>query len=114
MQSNTPTVTLCDVSPVIGYLSGAGVAHAALCFRMIETNFRDVDLRIVGYHTLVHAIEGEQFAVRAPEGTLADAELIAVNTTDHKRFRGCHPLKSGNRAISSLCQALLVTSKVRT
>ena len=48
---------------------------------MIEViNLRNIHLRIICHHTLVHAIEGEQFAVRAPEGTLADAELIAVNT----------------------------------
>jgi len=54
---------------------------AGLCLRMIEViNLRDIHLRIICHHALVHAIEGEQFAVRAPEGTLADAELIAVNT----------------------------------
>ena len=54
---------------------------------MIEViNLRDVDLRIVGYHTLVHTIEGEQFAVRTPEGSLADAELIAVNTLSINNF----------------------------
>ena len=54
---------------------------AGFCLRMIEViNLRDIHLRIICYHALVHAVEGEQFAVRAPEGTLADAELIAVNT----------------------------------
>ena len=54
---------------------------AGLCLRMIEViNLRDIHLWIICHHALVHAIEGEQFAVRAPEGTLADAELIAVNT----------------------------------
>ena len=54
---------------------------AGLCLRMIEViNLRDIHLWIISHHALVHAVEGEQFAVRAPEGTLADAELIAVNT----------------------------------
>ena len=53
---------------------------AGFCLRMIEViNLRDIHLWIISHHALIHAVEGEQFAVRAPEGTLADAELIAVN-----------------------------------
>ena len=39
----------------------------------------DVYQRILGYHRLVHAVEGQQRAFRAPEGTFRDAELVAVN-----------------------------------
>ncbi len=38
-----------------------------------------VDLRIVGHHALVHAVEGELLPVGAPEGSLVDAELIPVD-----------------------------------
>ena len=54
---------------------------AGLSLRVIEViNLRNIHLWIICHHALVHAIEGEQFAVRAPEGSLADTELIAVNT----------------------------------
>ncbi len=45
---------------------------------MVEANLGNVYLWVVGHHALVHAVEGKFFAVRAPEGSLRDAELIAV------------------------------------
>ena len=39
----------------------------------------DVYQRISGHHRLVHAVEGQQVACGAPEGTFRDAELVAVN-----------------------------------
>ena len=41
--------------------------------------WEDVNLRIVGNHTLVHAVEGQLVAVRTPEGTLVDTELITMH-----------------------------------
>ena len=39
----------------------------------------DVDLRVVGHHRLVHAIERQPLAVGTPEESFRDAELVAVN-----------------------------------
>ena len=36
--------------------------------------------RVVGHHALVHAIEGQPGALRVPEQTALDAELVAVHT----------------------------------
>ena len=38
-----------------------------------------VHLRIIGHHALVHPVEGQIRAFRAPERTFHDAELVAVN-----------------------------------
>ena len=40
---------------------------------------RDVHLRIVGHHALVHAVESQLLSVGTPEGALCDAELVAVH-----------------------------------
>ena len=40
---------------------------------------RDVYKRVLRHHAFVHAVESEQVAFRAPEGTFVDAELIAVD-----------------------------------
>ena len=40
----------------------------------------DIHLRIVGHHTLVHAIEGQPLSVRTPECAFFNAKLITVNT----------------------------------
>ena len=39
----------------------------------------DVNLWIVGHHTLVHTVECQTLSVRTPEGTLPDAELVTVD-----------------------------------
>ena len=39
---------------------------------------RDIHLRIVGHHALVHPIESELFPVRAPECSFGDAELVTM------------------------------------
>ena len=40
---------------------------------------RGIYLRVIGHHALVHAVEGQIRAFRAPERTFHDAELVAVN-----------------------------------
>ena len=39
---------------------------------------RDIHLRIVGHHTLVHPIESELFPVRTPECSFGNAELVTM------------------------------------
>ena len=41
---------------------------------------RSVDLRIIGYHGLIHAVESQIVSFRTPESTLHDAKLVAVYT----------------------------------
>ena len=47
-------------------------------FRLSDT-CRDIHKRIVCHHTLVHLIIGETAAVRRPEDTSVDGELVAVH-----------------------------------
>ena len=58
---------------------GSGSSDATLCLGMIEAYLRYVDLRIIGHHALVHAIESQSFTIGTPEGAFRYAELIAVN-----------------------------------
>ena len=39
---------------------------------------RDIHLRIVGHHILVHPIESELFPVRTPECSFGNAELVTM------------------------------------
>ena len=53
-----------------GVADGVHLAHAG----------RDIDQRILRHHAFVHAVEGQQRTLGAPEGTFRDTELIAVYT----------------------------------
>jgi hypothetical protein len=57
----------------------------------------DVDLRIVGHHRLIHAIEREFLAVGTPEETTVDAEFVAVHalTVDDVTGTVCRQLAHG-------------------
>ena len=53
-----------------------------VCGNVRSTFFRqesDIDLRVIGHHALIHAIEGQTHTVRTPESALVDAKLIAVD-----------------------------------
>ena len=62
-----------------GNLMRGHACHGILVGFQFSLTLEGVHLRIVGYHTLVHAVEGQFLAILAPEGTFVDAELIAVN-----------------------------------
>ena len=57
---------------------GVHASHRVLIGLMCSLARKDIDLRIVGYHALVHAVECQTLSVRTPERTFLDAELVAV------------------------------------
>lgn len=72
-------------------LAGGGVVDAYFylvaghsCHRVTDVihfsyTCGDVYKRVLRHHAFVHAVESEQVAFRAPEGTFVDAEFIAVD-----------------------------------
>ena len=58
---------------------GGHSSHRVFVGLMGRHSGEDVNLWIVGHHALVHTVECQTLSVRTPEGTLPDAELVAVD-----------------------------------
>ena len=57
-----------------------GLSRHGVLVGLVSGNMGEkVHLRIVGYHTLVHTIEGETHTIGTPEKTTVDAKLIAMH-----------------------------------
>ena len=62
-----------------GDLVAGHAGHRVLVGDVGGLPWEDVDLRVVGHHRLVHAVEGKLLAVGTPEDAFLNAELVAVD-----------------------------------
>ena len=63
-----------------GYLVARHAGHRVLVGLVCCCSGEDVNLRVVGDHALVHAVESQALAVGTPECAFVDAPLVAVDS----------------------------------
>ena len=69
----------CRVEDADSYLMARHARHGVFFGRKLSHAVEDVDEREVRHHALVHAVERQQIALRAPKQPFVDAELVAVH-----------------------------------
>ena len=69
-----------------GHLVAGHTCHRVLLGSELRHAVVYIDEREVRHHRLVHAIEGQEVALRTPEEALVDAKLVAVNAHSVLQF----------------------------